>query len=446
MKKILLIITSVIITLQVFANKTDSLFLVLKNTENTEQASIYNALAEENLYNAQGKALEYTLIAIDIAHNQKDTLNLSIAYKLLGSLHYFNADLNKAEESFRQSLYLAQDINYKEGISAAYNNLAIVSSEIGDIDKALFWYKKSIQIDKELNDSVAMAAGYLNIGTLYQAIGNYKDAYHFYTFSLSLYQALKLEKDMADCYINIGSLQHENNFLDKSTIAFRKAISICVKYNDSYNLGIAYNNLGLNFVYAQKNDSAKYYIEKSIFIRDRIGDSLGLAKSYLNYGIYFHKMQDSLQADKYLFKAINFFLDMNLKYEASIALYETAKLFQEDKEYKKAIDFYLNSVEFAEECSASPIITAAYEQLAFCYEQIENYKKAHFYLALYYTYEDSYYTKNTAEGSVIEKDNQGKKNTKTDDAKSVIIKILLFLCFVLLISTIIYRRLYIKSK
>jgi len=444
MKKLLFIIICIASLLQVSANKTDSLLALLKNTE--EQASVYNALAEENLYNNQAKALEYTLKAIDIANTKDDVLNLSIAYKLLGSLYYFSGDLVYASESFNTSLKFAKEIDFKEGISAAYNNLAIVSSEIGEIDKALYWYKESVQIDKELNDSAAMAAGYLNIGTLYQAIGDYKDAYHFYAFSLSIYQALGLERDMADCYINIGSLEQENDLIAQSTIAYKKAISICIKYKDSYNLGIVYNNVGLNFVYIEQMDSAKYYIEKSIYLRDSIGDSLGLAKSYLTYGIYFHHNQDSLQADKYLFKSINFFLDMDLKYEATIALYETAKLFQKDMNYKKAIEFYLNSVEFGEECGAIPVVFAAYQELAFCYEQIEDYKKAHFYLSLYYTYDDSYNTENADNDSVIEKDSEARKNTETDAAKSVIIKILVFLCFVLLISTIIYRRLYIKSK
>ncbi len=65
MKKIILLIISISIFLQISANKTDSLLYVLKNAEVSEQASIYNALAEENLYYNQAKALEYSLKAIN---------------------------------------------------------------------------------------------------------------------------------------------------------------------------------------------------------------------------------------------------------------------------------------------------------------------------------------------------------------------------------------------
>lgn len=68
-------------------------------------------------------------------------------------------------EQFQQALSLSEELNDKDGMAVAYNNIGVIYNDVGNTTKALEYYQKSVDINKELGDKLGLAESYINIGT-----------------------------------------------------------------------------------------------------------------------------------------------------------------------------------------------------------------------------------------------------------------------------------------
>ena len=88
---------------------------------------------------------------------------------LIGNCFYRISELEEAEGHYRRAETAASEVEDKEGLATAYNNIGLIYDARGGYDKALDWYVKSLKITEEIGDRAGLAATYNNIAGIYSA-------------------------------------------------------------------------------------------------------------------------------------------------------------------------------------------------------------------------------------------------------------------------------------
>ena len=151
-----------------------------------------------------------------------DDTNKVIALNAL-SRNYFDApNYEKAILIGKQSLQLAETINFKKGIAQALNNIGISYFKLKDYEKALVFHNKALTIRLELGNKKDISASYNNIGNVYDDRMDYGLALDFKT------KALKLREKLGDKVLIAGSNNNIANIYS-SLHDFDKALEYCFR-------------------------------------------------------------------------------------------------------------------------------------------------------------------------------------------------------------------------
>lgn len=113
-------------------------------------------------------------------NNNNDSTHLANIYTSFGNTF---KNLKKYDSSIHYHR-LAESIHFnsgnKNGLSYAYNNIAVCYRWLDKPEMALIYLNKSLQIKKELNDIRGMAATLINTGNIYGDMKNRKEAEKYY--------------------------------------------------------------------------------------------------------------------------------------------------------------------------------------------------------------------------------------------------------------------------
>ena len=90
---------------------------------------------------------------------------LYVTYFQLGRVAQDLGRLDEAEDWYRKSLAISEELGDRPGMARLYHQLGIVASIRGRLDEAEDWYRKSLAISEELGDRPWM-------GLTYHAVGN----------------------------------------------------------------------------------------------------------------------------------------------------------------------------------------------------------------------------------------------------------------------------------
>jgi len=83
------------------------------------------------------------------------------------SRKYFRYDQLKAMDYAHEALKLAQSIDDKKGEASALNNIGVIYKNRGRLDKALNSYLQSVRIQETEKLAELLPSTYSNIGTVY---------------------------------------------------------------------------------------------------------------------------------------------------------------------------------------------------------------------------------------------------------------------------------------
>lgn len=145
--------------------------------------------------NDQALALYLQSLAISREHGLKksEAINLSS----LGSLHFQAlGDDEKGIAYLDSSVTVSLEIDYVEGISIAYNEIAMMKGMGGDLNAAVEYYKKSYYAGLPMNDLQSNLISYNNIGSVMVELQQYDSAEFYLGKGLKLARELGAKDDM----------------------------------------------------------------------------------------------------------------------------------------------------------------------------------------------------------------------------------------------------------
>lgn len=240
--------------------------------------------------------LAYTDSLLDLAREKNSLLYINKGYYQKGNAYRLKGNLSKASECYFESIKIAEKIDFRNGVGAAYLALGDVYSVNNDHENSKAYYNKSIEIYRTLDDSVNLATALTNLG---------------------------------DEYFNVNKLDSAALFLNEGLSVFRGA---------GYWVGGAYclGNLGLVYAKQDKIDLAEEYLQNAISILSELEEFYPIAV-YLTYmaDIYLEK-DDWERALAYAHQSLNLSEERGYKEQIRDANLKLAELYGAEEQFEKA--------------------------------------------------------------------------------------------------------------
>ena len=123
------------------------------------------------------QSLDYFLQGLKTAHEAGDIKQVVDIERTIGYLYNILGEFEKAIPYQTDALKQAESINYKTGMSGAYNAIGKTYKTQGNYPASLEAYTKGLNIDRELKDSSAISVDHGNIADVYERMGNYTKAF-----------------------------------------------------------------------------------------------------------------------------------------------------------------------------------------------------------------------------------------------------------------------------
>lgn len=152
------------------------------------------------------EALDYHQRSLDIAADQKDTIQMAHGHNNIGRIFYDKGDLIRAYTEFVKARDLFEKINDVTGLAYVYRSLSDVFEAKGDFVKALENASKALLLRRDLGDRRAMTSAYMEIGLLYQELDSTRLALKQFHLADSIASAMKDKITKAEIDVGIAEI------------------------------------------------------------------------------------------------------------------------------------------------------------------------------------------------------------------------------------------------
>jgi len=281
----------------------------------------------------------------ELIKQKDDTSKVNSLIKLSYELN--NNDFVNSVKYAKQAIQLSQKLKYNKGIYTSYSALADAYWFHTDYINAQTFYFKSYKYCDSINDKSGIALALYNIGwTLCVQQNSVKDSKYLYR-SYQLYKELNDTTGILRVLNALGSyfqkrytIRQTQNLFDSSFIYYSKGLEIASIKNLKKQIAVYSVNLG--DLHIQKKEYIKAYnftvICKDIYLT--LGDSSSYMQCEINLAICNLHLNKVKEAKALYFMCSRYFKNHDLRDMYAKANYGLAQCFYEEKEYKKAYDYY----------------------------------------------------------------------------------------------------------
>ena len=223
----------------------------------------------------------YAVLHKDTARMSESLLNVSIALKVQGRAH----------ESLQNFLKIDSLLETKDNGVVAHNNLEISDAYLseGQTDLALDRVLKAITYYEKHDDTNNIVMAYYSLATIYVKLEKNTKAISAINYCRNLSLKLKGRGYISDESMqnNIGFIYMDNSYnLDSALIVFSRLIH-SIEDEGSYNMCLAYVNLGVTYYKLGDLRSAIHYYRKAINNKNAEKRKKILNAVYVNIGQYY---------------------------------------------------------------------------------------------------------------------------------------------------------------
>ena len=325
----LIIFILIILTNYCFAEQKTNNFKILTKKGNSfyAQSNFDSALIYYN------KALKVT----------NDNLDKAKIYSHKGNIYEDLSNYNKALEFYNKSLQIYSQLDDKQGISAALNQIGNVYYRWSDFENAIKYYDKGLKIRKQINDKAGIPSSLNNLGNIYYSWGKFKKALEYYLQAYNLKQNLNDKTELPSYIINIGSAYLSLKDYKNARKYYNLALQKATEQNNQHIISTCFINMGvLTFEQGNNNEALKYY-KKAYNIISKTSSSLERAYILRNIGEVYFTIKNYSEAKKYLNQSLEIAKKENLNSLISEIYMFFYKIETQNQDYKQALNYYIKA-------------------------------------------------------------------------------------------------------
>ncbi|MCF6169148.1 histidine kinase dimerization/phosphoacceptor domain -containing protein [Lutibacter sp.] len=428
----------------------------------------YSILFLFSIYSYAQKSANYTKKIDSIYQNLVGTeLNENKNKKTLGIIGQLNYPEN-SKKIINRILKFSLNTNSSKQITDAYYALSNYFFFNSKLDSSLTMLEKTeLYLDKNsmplLKASVKMTKG-----GVFQRKGNIIKANHNYLMSLEILDKMDTltlsEKDKIKqkgkkliLFNSIAIFNKNTENYDKATLYYNKAYKMALELGNKRLAGILLSNQGDLLIKIKQYNKALSILEKSKKIKDEINappKSKGVTN--LNIALVYSALNNYNESITIFNSIIPLFRNQNSTANLMYSLVGRGQLYNQNKEYKKAIADCEESYNLAIKSDELEYQSSSAKCLADAYKSIHNYEKAYYYQTQYLKFKDAIFNSNNVkkitqmqmqydfdrknELQEIETKNKAREN------KIIILSLALGLLSLLFFSGMLYKQYTIRKK
>jgi signal transduction histidine kinase len=264
--------------------------------------------------------------------------------------------MNRFEQLVDKSIDKSKQLNDRSLLAQSYLQKALALHFSSKDEKGIEFTLKAIEIFEKLDEAEQIANSYLTLGWKLKH-RKLEDAFLYMKKGMLALERLNATTDLVGAYNNFGVLYQLKNIPDSALYFHRKSLTLAKELKDSIGIPFAHTHISSVLTQQAQFELAKKHIDSSLVIRKKRGDIYGITDSYLYLGDVFYF----------------------------------------EKQYKKAVEYFLQGYSLAQQHGYFPLKKYAAEYLYKSYDSLQNFQQALYYSKQFHALKDSVLNKETNE-------------------------------------------------
>lgn len=208
------------------------------------------------------KSLEYHELAIQIATEQNDSIQLGHSYNNLGRMFFDGGDWVRAFTNFLSSKEIFESLNDKSGMAYVYRSLASLYKAQDDFEKAVEMSEKAFQLRKDIGDKRGIISSLIEFGLLYQSNGNTVQALDKFNQADLLAKSINDKVTTAELAMAIAEIQLAESEFDQALENANRVLATISEITNQKLFIRAYLIKGKYFIYKLQYVQALALLER----------------------------------------------------------------------------------------------------------------------------------------------------------------------------------------
>jgi signal transduction histidine kinase len=371
-------------------------------------------------------------------------------------------DYSKSTEHFLEALNIFRSIEKSEQIFYTLKNIADNYSSQREFETAREYYNLAVEnTNSKISDSDRSDLQF-SIGTMYFNWGNLDRSLKHHQKALELRHEIKDDTRLVNSLNRIGLIYLEWKKLSVAEDFFLKASSICKRLNSKVCKANSFINLAKISRERGNFNTAEKGFDSALELFESINDSCGIQKALSSLGELNFRMGKNYKALEHFKELLTISSIRNDKANKALAFYSIGLIYKKTNSEPLAVDYFLKSIETAKSDRRNKLLIDNYSEISSSYEAVGDLENALKYSKLYASIKDSLISDLSISRMAEVKSNKemrkSRKEIETLQQNNLVQALELesqskqrnFLFFVtvvvILISSFVYYRYYIKSK
>jgi class 3 adenylate cyclase/tetratricopeptide (TPR) repeat protein len=243
---------------------------------------------------------------LELAREHGDSRLIARALNALGQFlnSFKNADLDRAEECFRESLEIAERIGDRGVQSDALGNLANLAADTGNNDDSYELNRKALKLRLELGDLERAASTHTNLAQNLDRMGRTDEAIENFLEARRIQEEIGNVRGMGYTTNGLAITCAIAGDLDRAEEYLKQALECHRSVSNSHEVGTVLSNLGTLYKNRGELELAQRYRTEALEVCRATNNPRGEAILLENIGNTAREMGDYDKAEDYLDKAL----------------------------------------------------------------------------------------------------------------------------------------------
>ena len=194
------------------------------------------------------------------------------------------------------------------------------------------------------------------------------------TLSLKIAEEIDNYEGIKNALNLISKIHNHANDINEGIKDMRKLLNLALIEDDSTQIALSYNFLGIFKNKVNEPDSSYYFTNQSMIINRKLKNEKSLAYNYNSLGIYHYGKGDLDTTFSYFRKSLKIRTQLKLQNQSIEAYNNLGYVFLRERIADSAIIYFKKSVEACHEYNKKNNLAVIYENLSSSYEITGNYE------------------------------------------------------------------------
>lgn len=270
-----------------------------------DKIPLIKELVEHYINNNPNKAPEWISKGLTICQKLSIKSDEADFYIYSGKVDMIQSNYLKSLEKYQKALNLKLELDDKQGIASALNEMAYSYNYLGEYQKGLSFSYEAEKTALEINDKKNLVDAFNNIAIAKYILKDSSDIHKLTDKAIELAKESNHIIGLASAYVHKSIFYISRRDLKKALEYSLLSMEEYKKVNYLRGIGGNLENIAIIYKFLKKTDMALNYHNQALKVKRHIGDIQGIASSLANVGIIYWDLKDYNSALQYISSSYN---------------------------------------------------------------------------------------------------------------------------------------------